>query len=162
MTAPLLFALTFITAIGSGLAAGVFFAFSTFVMAGLARLPPAQGIAAMQSINVTAISPLFMVLLFGTGLLCLVLIVLSLTRWSAPGSAWLLIGGVLYVAGALLITMAFNVPLNDALATADPTSTEGAALWARYLSEWTAWNHVRTIVPTLASVALVMALLQRG
>lgn len=160
MTAPLLFALTFITAIGSGLAAGVFFAFSTFVMAGLARLPPAQGIAAMQSINVTAISPLFMVLLFGTGLLCLVLIVLSLTRWSAPGSAWLLIGGVLYVAGALLITMAFNVPLNDALATADPTSTEGAALWARYLSEWTAWNHVRTIVPTLASVALVMALLR--
>ncbi len=47
----LLFALTFVSALGCGLMAGVFFAFSAFVMHALARLPPAQGIAAMQSIG---------------------------------------------------------------------------------------------------------------
>jgi len=47
----LIFILTLVSALGCGLIAGVFFAFSAFVMKALARLPPAQGIAAMQSIN---------------------------------------------------------------------------------------------------------------
>jgi tRNA-Thr(GGU) m(6)t(6)A37 methyltransferase TsaA len=38
-----LFALTLAAGLGTGLAAGVFFAFSTFVMKGLGRLPEAQG-----------------------------------------------------------------------------------------------------------------------
>ena len=50
----LLFALTFISALSCGLMAGVFFAFSPFVMNGLARLPAQQGIAAMQFINAAA------------------------------------------------------------------------------------------------------------
>jgi uncharacterized membrane protein len=66
-----LFYLTFTAAIGCGLVAGVFFAFSTFVMPALARLQPAQGIAAMQSINITAINPLFMLALLGTAVACL-------------------------------------------------------------------------------------------
>lgn len=32
-------------AIGAGLTAGIFYAFSTFVMAALGRIPPEQGIA---------------------------------------------------------------------------------------------------------------------
>ncbi|WP_010496926.1 hypothetical protein [Paenibacillus elgii] len=55
----LLFGLTYASALGSGLIAGLFFAFSTFVMSALARLPAEQGIAAMQSINVTVLNPLF-------------------------------------------------------------------------------------------------------
>ena len=47
-----LFALTLFAALGCGLIAGVFFAFSTFVMKALARLPSGEGMAAMQSINV--------------------------------------------------------------------------------------------------------------
>jgi uncharacterized membrane protein len=43
--------LTAVTALGCGLNAGVFFAFSSFVMKALARLQPAQGIVAMQSIT---------------------------------------------------------------------------------------------------------------
>lgn len=61
-----MFALKLLPALGCGLVAGVFFAFSTFVMSALARLQPAQGIAAMQSINITAINPLFMMAIFGT------------------------------------------------------------------------------------------------
>ena len=43
----LLFALTFLSALGSGVMAGLFFAFSAFVMTALARIAPASGIAAM-------------------------------------------------------------------------------------------------------------------
>ena len=47
----LLVALTLVTALGCGLSAGALFAFSSFVMHGLRRLPAPQGIAAMQSIT---------------------------------------------------------------------------------------------------------------
>jgi uncharacterized membrane protein len=43
-----LYALTLAAALGCGLVGGVFFAFSSFVMAALRRLPPADGIAAMK------------------------------------------------------------------------------------------------------------------
>ena len=52
--------LTLVTALGCGLSAGALFAFSSFVMGALARLPVAQGIAAMNSINVVAVTPMFM------------------------------------------------------------------------------------------------------
>lgn len=61
---------TVLSALGCGLMAGVFFAFSTFVMKALGALPPAQGIAAMQSINVAVINRWFMAAFFGTALLC--------------------------------------------------------------------------------------------
>lgn len=53
----LAYAVTLIAALGCGLVAGVFFAFSSFVMPALKRLPPAQGISAMQSINRLAVAP---------------------------------------------------------------------------------------------------------
>ena len=62
----ILVALTLVTALGCGLSAGALFAYSSFVMRALARVPPAQGIAAMHSINVVAVTPVFMTALFGT------------------------------------------------------------------------------------------------
>ena len=59
--------LTVAAALGCGIVAGVFFAFSSFVMAALARLPAGQGIAAMQSINVTVLNRGFLSLFVGTG-----------------------------------------------------------------------------------------------
>ena len=66
------------TAVGCAVNGGVFFAFSSFVMAALRRLAPAQGIAAMQSINVVALTPPLMIPLFGTALACLALIVTAI------------------------------------------------------------------------------------
>ena len=83
------FVLKLFAALGCGLVAGVFFAFSTFVMSALTRLQAAQGIAAMQSINITAINPPFMVALFGTAAACLLLAVSSLFNWHQPGAAYL-------------------------------------------------------------------------
>ena len=150
--------LTFATALGCGLVAGIFFAFSTFVMPALARLPAPQGIAAMQSINVAVITPSVMVALFGTGVACIVLAAASLLAPSRPG-AWLVLGaGVAYVAGTVLVTIAGNVPLNDSLAAVDAASAESARLWASYLTRWTAWNHIRTIAALAASALLTLAL----
>jgi uncharacterized membrane protein len=78
MLDSLRFALTLLSALGCGLMAGVFFAFSAFVMNALARLPPPQGIAAMQSINVAVINPWFFVAFFGTAAACVVLVVVTL------------------------------------------------------------------------------------
>ncbi|MEH2211022.1 anthrone oxygenase family protein [Nostoc sp.] len=153
------FPLTLFTALGCGLVAGVFFAFSTFVMNALARLQPKEGIIAMQSINITAINPLFMLALFGTAVACIFLAISSVLKWHQPGAAYLLVGSLLYLIGTVLVTIAFNVPLNDALAIAKPDSTEGANLWARYLTNWTFWNHVRTIAALAA--ALILALCDR-
>jgi len=52
-----LFALTLLGALSCGMMAGVFFAFSAFVMKALARLPVEQGVAVMQAINLAAVIP---------------------------------------------------------------------------------------------------------
>ena len=49
------------------------------------------------------------------------------------------------VVGMLVVTLLFNVPLNNRLAKVAPDSAEGATLWSHYLKVWTGWNHPRTI-----------------
>ncbi len=151
-----LYVLTLLAALGSGVVAGIFFAFSSFVMPALARLPPAQGLVAMQSINVTAVTAPFMSVLFGTAGIALVTAASALFSRSTP---WLLVsGGALYVLGVIGVTAVFNVPRNNALATLDPASADAALQWARYVSGWTAWNHVRTAAAFGATVAFILAL----
>jgi uncharacterized membrane protein len=163
MTADrVLLILKIVSALGCGLTAGVLFAFSSFVMNALARLPPAQGIAAMQSINVAVINPSFFGVFFGTAVLCLYLAGRSLLSWDQPGAPLVLAGSLLYILGTIVVTIAFNVPLNDALAAVKPESAEGATLWAAYLSRWTAWNHVRTLAALAAAALFVIALCQRS
>ena len=150
--------LTLLAALGSGLIAGAFFAFSSFVMKALARIAPAEGIAAMQSINVVVLNPVFLSVFMGTAALCVVAIVFSWLRWNQPGAGYLLAGGLLYLIGTFLVTMAFNVPRNDALAAAAPADPASAGLWANYLSSWTAWNHVRTVAALAAAASFSLAL----
>ena len=152
--------LTFLSALGCGLIAGAFFAFSTFVMKALGRLPAAQGIAAMQSINIVVINPIFMTAMFGTGVACFALAVLSVFKWYQPGTGYLLAGGLLYITGTILVTILFNVPRNDALASVNPTSAEGVTLWSNYLSSWTNWNHVRTMASLVAAALFTVALVK--
>jgi uncharacterized membrane protein len=148
----------FIAALGSGLIAGAFFAFSSFVMGALGKLPPPQGIAAMQSINIVVINPVFMAVLFGTALLSLYLGYAAFQDWGSGTSWYLLAGAILYVIGTAGVTMAFNVPLNDALAAAAPDSADGATLWSTYLSSWTMWNTVRMVAALAASGCYIWAL----
>jgi len=153
-----LFGLTLVTAIGSGLMAGVFFAFSTFVMRALARLPAHEGIAAMQSINVAVINLVFLGGFLGTAVACAAEIVCAGVCWQRSGAAYLLAGAALYLAGTFFVTMRFNVPLNNSLAAISPSGPDAAEHWASYVRRWTAWNHVRTIAAAAASAAFTIAL----
>jgi uncharacterized membrane protein len=153
----LLPSLTFLAAISCGLAAGIFYAFSSLVMRALAKIPPPAGIAAMQSINVSVVNPWFIAAFFGPALICCALGVISLVRWNRAGNAYLFAGSAFYLVGTMIVTFAFNVPLNDVLATVDPASPEGARQWASYLVTWTSWNHVRTVGALFAAAAFYLA-----
>ena len=150
--------LTFAAVLGSGLVAGIFFAFSTFVMRALGQLPENQGIAAMKAINVTVLNPWFFLAFFGTGAVCLAVAFLAFGSEAGTQRACLLAACALYLLGCLLVTVAFNVPLNNRLASAEPNSMDTEALWARYLSRWTLWNHVRTAASLAAAGLFAMAL----
>jgi uncharacterized membrane protein len=151
--------LTFVTALGCSLSAGALFAFSSFVMPALARLPSAQGIAAMQSINLLAPTPVFMTALFGSALASVVVAVWGLAAWDGSSSPWLLAGAALYIAGTAGLTMAFHVPRNNALAALDPEDAGSEAYWRRYLTEWTRGNHVRVAAGVAATAAFIAALI---
>lgn len=145
-----------VAALGAALVAGSFFAFSTFIVQSLARLPPAQGIAAMQSINVVVVRSLFIAVFVGTAVVSLGV---AGSAFSAQGPlrTWLVVGGLLYVVGSFGVTMAFNVPRNNALAALDATLPTSAAAWESYVSSWTSWNHVRTFASAAAAIAFVIA-----
>ncbi len=157
MSSTFVNAMVLISALGSALVAGVFFAFSTFVMKALGRLQPEQGIAAMQAINVTVLNPWFFTVFFGTGAGCIFLAILALLNWSGPVAIHLAVGSMLYIVGSIFVTMAFNVPLNNALARADANHPDSVSLWRHYLHRWTFWNHVRTAGSLAAATLLVLA-----
>ena len=152
------FWLTVLGVLGTGLVAGVFCGFSTFVMRGLAALPPAQGVAAMNAINVTAVMPAFMLVFLGSAVLCAVLAVVTFVLWPDDGRVELLVGSALYLFGSFGVTMVANVPRNDALLKLDPGTSEAAAYWPSYIREWTFWNHVRMVASAGSAVAYVLAL----
>lgn len=144
-------------ALGSGLVGGLFFAFSTFVMQALGRLPPADGIAAMQAINVTVKNLLFFLLFFGTGALSLLSVLAAFGRWQQLDGYLLAGGGLVYLLGVILVTALVNVPMNEALAKVAVDSGEGVQLWQRYLARWTQWNHLRTLSGLAAAAAFTLA-----
>jgi uncharacterized membrane protein len=148
-------ALAFFAALGSGLMAGVFFAFSVFVMRAPGRLPEKQGIEAMQGINAAVLQSC---VLFG--------IFRDRCRIHHLRNHF-----ASHLAGAAGIVAARRQPLlpsrrflgDDAMQRfaqqclgKRSESREGSRLWARYLSRWTAWNHVRTILSLAATAAFIL------
>ncbi|MCX4099020.1 DUF1772 domain-containing protein [Nocardia sp. alder85J] len=144
------------TAITSGLCAGIFYAFSSFVMRALGRLPADQGIAAMNSINKEAPTFWFMFVLMGTALTGVVLGVYGVFHLGRAGAVWLIVGAVAYLV-AVVMTIVFHVPRNDQLLGMDPDSVAAADYWRSYLSEWTWGNHLRVLGPLVAAVAFTVA-----
>ena len=153
--------LLWFSAVGCGLLAGVYFAFSAFVMTSLTRIARAAGISAMNAINVVIVKSLFMPIFIGTTLTAVVLTGLAILSWNEAGSIVMLADGIIYVIGMFVVTAAFNVPLNDALAAVDPSSAEGAVVWSRYLRDWTLWNHVRTVASVAACAFFIACIATR-
>ncbi|MCL4800901.1 MAG: DUF1772 domain-containing protein [Burkholderiales bacterium] len=143
-------------AVGSGLMAGFLFAFSNCVMKALGRLPREQGIAAMQAINVAVINRWFLSVFFGSAALCVAATGGAFVRSTGAGAWLMLAGSALYVVGTIGVTVRFNVPGNDALASIEPSSVEGARVWVEYLARWTAWNHIRAVAAVAATTLFVL------
>ncbi|HEU4826886.1 MAG TPA: anthrone oxygenase family protein [Dongiaceae bacterium] len=149
-----------LAATGSGLMAGVFFAFSNFVMAALTRIAPAEGTRAMQAINVTVLNGTFLTIFLGTGVVSVLAMAVAVLRKDGSGTLCTLLGGAVYLLGSILVTMRGNVPLNDALAAVDPATQDGTRRWSKYVRGWTRWNHVRTVACIAAMVLFISALSQ--
>jgi uncharacterized membrane protein len=139
---------------------GVFFAFSAFVMPALRAQPSPAGIRSMQSINRTAVHPPLMIALFGTAVLCVALIAWAARSWGRPGAGLTLAGAVTYLLADIVVTIAANVPRNDALAKVDPDGSSAATAWSNFAGSWTMWNHLRAIGAIAACVLFVGALMQ--
>src|SRR4029450_1066369 len=97
--------LLWFSAIGCGVMAGLYFAFSTFIMTALGRIDTAAGISAMNAINAVIVQSLFMPVFLGTTVTGLVLAVMGALRWSEPGAIAMLAGGLVYVIGMFVVTM---------------------------------------------------------
>ncbi|MDN5006464.1 DUF1772 domain-containing protein [Bradyrhizobium sp. GCM10027634] len=150
--------LLWFSALGCGVMAGVYFAFSNFIMTALGRLDQAAGIAAMNAINVDIVRSLFMPLFLGTTVAGAALVVMGALRLSEPGAISMIAGGSLYVVGMFVVTVGLNVPLNNALAAVQPSAPQAGVVWAAYLKDWMFWNHVRTLASVVASALFIAAL----
>ncbi len=148
--------------LGSALVGGIFYAFSSFVMKALAAVPPAEGIGAMQSINVVVINPWFLGVFMGTAVLSLGAGGLALAGWGRASAPFFLGGGLFYFVGTFLVTMLRNVPWNDQLANVSATDPASIEVWEHYLDRWTMWNHVRTGAAIVAALLFSLGLLQYG
>jgi uncharacterized membrane protein len=134
-------ALLLLAALGSGVMAGVFFAFSNFVMQALRELPHPHGVRAMQAINRRVLNAGFMLVFMGTSVLC---------NFARRG---VVAGALLYLVGVFGVTAAGNVPLNEQLAR-----SETETFWREYLVRWLRWNHLRTLAACLALCCFVSIL----
>ncbi len=152
-----LFSLVFVAAMGAAIVGGMFYAFSSFVMRGLARIAPEQGVAAMNSISIAVITPSFMIVFMGTALLCLGLAVAAVLGWHQPGAGLVLAASLLYVVVTLGMTMVLHQPMNLRLGAMPPA--DALNYWPQYVHTWTVWNHVRTAAALLAAALFIAALL---
>lgn len=150
--------LTVTAAVGAGVAAGVYLAFSTFVMPGLHKLAHSQAIRAMNAINKAApANPLLMLVLFGTGIVCVLLMISAIRHRDDSAAVWQIVGAALYLI-SVLVLVGYHVPHNDQLMNVDPDSTGAGATWSHFYSAWMARNHVRTLAAAGGMVSLVLAL----
>lgn len=145
--------------VACGLIAGVFLAFSDFVMKSLFAASPAGGIEAMQLINRKVYGSVFMVLLIAMLVTSVALVPYAVVYMTIPAAAWIISGCVLYVIGVFIVTVAFNVPMNQRLDAMNHESTETASYWIVYASSWTLWNHVRTIASAASAVSFLIGCL---
>jgi uncharacterized membrane protein len=152
--------LAFLAALGAGVMAGFFYAFSGLVMPALERRPTAEAVAAMQTINVVVLNPGFFAMFFGTGAVGVGAAAVSLVAFDSFGAAACVAAATAYVLGAVGVTMASNVPLNQRLAGLPADASEAEALWrGPYLGDWVRWNHVRAVACALAAAGFTAALI---
>jgi uncharacterized membrane protein len=145
-----------------GLVAGVFALFAHTIMPGLRRTDDHTFVVAFQSIDRAIINPWFMATAFvGALLLTAAAVLTNLGRAALP---WTAVALGLYII-AFVVTIAVNVPLNDAIkAVGNPDHVRDLAAVRERFDEtrWAAWNLVRVVASTGAFGCLAWALVLYG
>ncbi len=144
-----------VASISAGLMAGVYFAFSAFIMRSLDRLGPVKAADAMNSINEVILHSWFMLLFFGSTLLYLFMAVIAAISAELTARWVLISSGLIYVIGMFCCTAMLNVPLNNRLAQVKNGDKEKIETWALYFEQWTRWNHLRG---TCSLVAMILSM----
>ncbi|MBF8187141.1 DUF1772 domain-containing protein [Nonomuraea sp. K274] len=132
--------LPLVTLVLHGALAGLFYAFSMSVMPGLNAVEPAQAEAAMRSVNRKILNPWLYVAFLGAPLAALAAGLLT-------GNVWFYAAAGVNFAGSFLVTVAVNVPMNNAI-------NAGTMPWKDYSPRWTGWNTLRAVA-SFASLVLV-------
>lgn len=135
---------------------GTFFAFSTFILRALGKLPAIDATRAMQSINASVLDSVFIPTFLGAPIAIAITAVFErlLHPTDRQPLAWLVVAFVIYGLGVVAVTGLGNVPLNQRLAV-EAASEDG---WARFAASWSVLNHVRTVASGIAVAAAAMAL----
>ena len=158
MTLTWFFVLCEIAVVACGIVSGVFLTFSDFVMRSLDGAKPGAGVEVMQVINREVLRSVFMVLLLGMSALSPLLIAYAYFGVTGAASALIMTGGALYLAGVFIVSLVFNVPMNNRLEGKDPSGTEATTYWtSTYLPRWTFWNGVRASAAAGSAICYLIA-----
>lgn len=151
--------LVILTLMFSGAMFGFFFAWTSSTLWGLDNAPPDVAITAMQAMNTGVHNPAFGLAFFGTPPLMILTTAVLFWRGRRPAALLMALASLLYLGGALIVTVAVNVPMNEALAALVPGSGGSAARqWQDYSAPWQRANLVRTCASGGALFLAVMAL----
>jgi uncharacterized membrane protein len=143
------------------LLAGVFLAFSDFIMRSLAHTSGHGGVEAMQSINREVFRWVFMVLFIGMAPVSLALAGYGAFYLDGSAGQFFVLAGLVYLLGSFAVTVFCNVPMNERLAQMDPTAEETRAYWTQiYLRRWTGWNTLRASACALSAILVQSGLLR--
>ncbi len=144
--------------LGAAIIGGGLFVFSSFIMKSLSRLPAAEGIAAMQSINVVVMNVSFIGTFMGTAALSVAILFISFGEAGSMAGTLVNAGAVLYLVGTFLVTARGNVPLNHKLAAVDANEASSVQVWEDYVVRWTRLNTLRTGAALAAVLSFAAAL----
>jgi uncharacterized membrane protein len=145
----------------TGLVAGVYGIYANAFMPGLAKTDDRTFVGAFTAVDRAIVNPLFLGLGFVGALLFTGLAgLLSLKEKALP---WIAVAFVLYLV-SMILTIAVNVPLNDALkAAGDPATIDVAAARAAFdEAKWAAFNLARTLLALVSFGLLGWALYLTG
>ena len=141
----------------AGLQAGTYFTWATGVMPGLAKVDDRTFVSAVQQMNVAIVNPLFLTTFLGAPLVSGAAIAVA-----GPSARPWAVAATVLAAGTVAITMAGNVPLNDALAAAGPVDriSDLASVRADFETRWVRLNAARCLTSAGALGSLAWAALR--
>ncbi|WP_191600852.1 DUF1772 domain-containing protein [Marinomonas algicola] len=141
----------------TGIMAGIYFAFSVFIMKSLSQLPNIEGARAMNRINDVIIKTVFLPLFLGSTFWYAGLIIWSFVNWQSGQSTLIISASLVYIVGMFLITVIGNVPLNKKLKVSENDEKELSKTWPYYLQKWTQFNHLRTLSAMISLALLILS-----